>query len=555
VAAEQLPEAVFDGEIGPIPFAASVATEQGAQSWEYSNRVLHVHYVKLSLDGAHIEVYPKTVRERYASHAGRRQKHDAPCVTTRSNDACSFPHEPTADLDYRHGKFEAYWDLGRCMVEQHWPDPASGRAAQACDDSIWPGADAASPAPCIGCNLTPKTAMLVPAGKSIPDLVKLSHQPGATADMLTVDREPLRLRLDQSDDNALQGLDLDELARHGRKVAVRVPFDELALVYDTTGAIPHEGSYPSLPPAGAEEQKLSCENSELELKRAAAIRWYARQHGGTPLSTREIARQHEKKAIYYAAIVLLAAAVASSQCAHGTIHGCTPSMPPVGPPAAPRAISLQAFRRAINAADDREIALLKIRREKGCPAQPAYQEGDTDLAILERIEQARGDVAAHRLAEVAQLQQQTRWLDELDPRPDAPGAQMQELARSLLPADGTVAAVYGKARWYPNVTHISYLRADGLGRTGSVVITSTSIVFFAAGSTAAATLRIPYSDIASIDDGQILPSGALAVSITLTSGRVDRFEILAKTSFGKIDQSSGRHAGEMLRKAVQAAKG
>jgi len=561
VAADQLPASVFDGEIGPIPFATSVPTESGAQSWEFSHRVLRVHYVKLSLDGAHLESYPRTVRERYASHAGRRQKHDAPCVTTRSNDACSFPHEPTADLDYRHGKFEAYWDLGRCIVEQHWPDPANGQAAPVCGDSDWTDVDTALPAPCAGCSLTSKTAMVVPSGKAAPDLVKLSHQAGATADVLTVKREPLRLRLNESDGNALQGLDLDELARSGRRVAVRVPFDELALVYDTTGAIPHEATYPSLPVAGADEQKFSCEEADLELQRTEAIRWYARQQGGTPFSTHEIARQHEKKAIYYAAIVLLAAAVASAECAHGLSHGCSPSMPPMGPPPTPRVISLQAFRGSVNAADSREIALLQIRREKSCPAQATYQEGDTDLAILERIEQAQREVVAHKLSEVEQLRQQTRWLDELDPQFDDAGARMRSLVRSLLPTDGPVAAFFGKARWYSNVAHISYIRADSQGLSGSVVITSTSIAFVdggladsaATGSATGTVLRIPYSEIAVVDAGQILPSGAVAVSITLASGQVDRFEILAKSSFGKVNQSRGRHAGEVLRKAVHDA--
>ena len=52
--------------------------------------------------------------------------------------ACSFPHEQTADLDYSDGQFEAYWDLGRCIVEREWTFGTDVKPSDNCADSIWP---------------------------------------------------------------------------------------------------------------------------------------------------------------------------------------------------------------------------------------------------------------------------------------------------------------------------------------------------------------------------------------------------------------------------------
>jgi len=137
IGADHLPTAVYEGELGPIPFARLSNPGTSEHHWEYSNRVLKIHYIKLSLDAAQIDQYPRTVRQRYASQASRRRPGSAPCVATRDNDACSFPHEPTANLDYRGGEFEAYWDLGRCIVERNWPPLGGGDAPGPCSESQW----------------------------------------------------------------------------------------------------------------------------------------------------------------------------------------------------------------------------------------------------------------------------------------------------------------------------------------------------------------------------------------------------------------------------------
>jgi hypothetical protein len=137
IPSDHLPVAVYEGEIGPIPYATVSRSGLDEVQWRYSDRLLRLHYIKLSLDAAQIDAYPRTVKSRYASHAARRQHANAPCVTTRNNGACSYPHEPSADLDYRQGKFGAYWDLGRCIVERYWPDPATGEPSRTCGESNW----------------------------------------------------------------------------------------------------------------------------------------------------------------------------------------------------------------------------------------------------------------------------------------------------------------------------------------------------------------------------------------------------------------------------------
>lgn len=140
-AADSLTTSILRGRIGPMPIATPVSGDAPGERWTFEERTLRVHYVKLALDAASIDAYPATVRERYAEHAERRQTVSEYCVATRDSGACSFPHEPTVDLDFRDGQFEAYWDLGRCTIERFWrvgDDPPTNAR---CADSVWPAID------------------------------------------------------------------------------------------------------------------------------------------------------------------------------------------------------------------------------------------------------------------------------------------------------------------------------------------------------------------------------------------------------------------------------
>jgi hypothetical protein len=132
---DRVPNSIFDGTIGPIPIAERAADGGGGSGWTIGDRMLHVRYIKLSLDAERIGAYPATVRDRYAVQAARQV--EAPCSTTQDTGGCRFPEESTADLDYREGQFEAYWDLGRCTVERYW-DGGAPPFDKHCGDSAWP---------------------------------------------------------------------------------------------------------------------------------------------------------------------------------------------------------------------------------------------------------------------------------------------------------------------------------------------------------------------------------------------------------------------------------
>jgi hypothetical protein len=126
---------IYDGTIGPIPIATRTEGDGGNGRWAIGERMLRVRYLKMSLDAARIDAYPATVRNRYADQVGRRSA--GACSTTQDTGGCRFPEESTADLDYREGQFEAYWDLGRCTVERYW-DGGGAPFDKRCGDTAWP---------------------------------------------------------------------------------------------------------------------------------------------------------------------------------------------------------------------------------------------------------------------------------------------------------------------------------------------------------------------------------------------------------------------------------
>lgn len=136
IASDEVPNAVFEGVVRPIPLASR--TGEAADPWAVSARALHVRYIKLSLDRTRIGRYPATVRTRFAVDVARRRPASASvaCIAAVDTGACSFPHLATIDVDYRGDKFAAFWDLGRCIMEQDWN--AAGKAPDGlCSESEW----------------------------------------------------------------------------------------------------------------------------------------------------------------------------------------------------------------------------------------------------------------------------------------------------------------------------------------------------------------------------------------------------------------------------------
>jgi hypothetical protein len=138
VANDELPNAVFDGEIRAIPVASRTSSDAQGPTWTFDERTLRIRYVKLSLDAAHLETYPTTVRALYAKDVPHPPAAGDICESRQDTGACRFPHKPTSDLDFRGGKFEAYWDLGRCIMERDWDVRAEANPPKTCADSVWP---------------------------------------------------------------------------------------------------------------------------------------------------------------------------------------------------------------------------------------------------------------------------------------------------------------------------------------------------------------------------------------------------------------------------------
>jgi hypothetical protein len=80
-------------------------------------------------------------------------------------------------------------------------------------------------------------------------------------------------------------------------------------------------------------------------------------------------------------------------------------------------------RWSVTAADRREIGLLEIKRDRSCPAQPLPGGEITDLYVLEQIESTLADLAAQRISEQEQMNQQTKLLDQFDPPAPTPDVQ------------------------------------------------------------------------------------------------------------------------------------
>lgn len=135
IASDQLPNPVFEGTIGAIPLAQRGADPE--DPWVLGERTLRVHYIKLAFDGRHLERYPATIRGQYQQEVARRAATAANgCSATGDAANCSFPHLLTSDLDFKGAKFEAYWDLGRCLAQRDWN--AAVQAPDRCADAAWP---------------------------------------------------------------------------------------------------------------------------------------------------------------------------------------------------------------------------------------------------------------------------------------------------------------------------------------------------------------------------------------------------------------------------------
>lgn len=265
------------------------------------------------------------------------------------------------------------------------------------------------------------THMVVPSRSTAAELDALSRRSNVVADVLTVDRKDYVLTLDGSGGGAFSGagLDAERAAAGAARSPIRIPFEQMALVYyvefpvdkkDDTFRYPAWASYPSIAAIGAAERYMDCSELDTEIARAGTVRWYARQHGVVPFTEHEALAQHGKNAAKDVGLGLLVAMALVGAAGGGPFGG---SFGGGHPPPSP--IDQETFRWAVTAADRREVALLQLKRERLCAASATVRGENTDLEILTKIEATRQALATKAISDQEQMRQQTQLLDQFDP--------------------------------------------------------------------------------------------------------------------------------------------
>jgi hypothetical protein len=279
------------------------------------------------------------------------------------------------------------------------------------------------------CSSIPESKMLVASSANKQQVQALAGKTGAVADVLTIDGEERYFVIGASPDGTLGGLRVNPAA--GRTIpdeAVSEPFENLAIVYyleqskkthasvpgyEDRRRIPNKYAYPKLPAPGAREQALSCDALGADLARAEAVRWFARNEGAMGYTEQQAALRHVTNAAEYTAITALVVIAIAA--------GATPNFSPSPPPDPNRSLKAQIgeenLRWAITHADARIVALLKLRRDKGCAEQPTLVDGNGDLHNLALLDGLAHEPAALHMTADARMHEKTRLLDELGPLP------------------------------------------------------------------------------------------------------------------------------------------
>ena len=330
------------------------------------------------------------------------------------------------------------------------------------------------------CASTPKSTMLVPSRSTITELEKLSHQAGTTVDVLTVNRGERLMVLDGSGGNALTGRDIDASATlAGTGPVVRIPFDDLALIYYSEGFLADKEAYPLLQDVGPAERGLNCDELDLELAQAETVRWYARGQGALPYVGHERGTQNAKKALK---------GVGKTMWVVLSIYGGYSG----GGSSGHKEASLDAYRSAVTTADRRIIGLLELKRDHSCAPRDARIASETDLMVLGKIGESRQALAAKHMTDQEQANLQTLLLDQFDPV--VPGTVQVDVVGEL--------KGYERVTWYSNVDATENLKTliTQLGWRGEIKLTDEELEFrpeSGADAPAGGVVRIRYADVAS----------------------------------------------------------
>ena len=388
----------------------------------------------------------------------------------------------------------------------------------------------------------PEAKLVVPSISRVGELQKLSEQPAVVVNLKTVTGQEKWLLLERSDEAAFVGHAFDGLrAAQGMSQGPieRVPFNEVALVYYATPphpflseVAPEHASFPSLPAPGLAEQGASCAELDVELARAEAIRWYARDSGAMALTSGEAAGKHVKnfaKDTGIAVLVFFALAAGGggpclSNCGNTSVN----------------VLSGEDWRWAVTAAQRRVIGLLELKRAKHCEARVMADTSVSDMEVLEGIRSVQHEGSAGHLDDHAQVVQETVWLDKLNPAPLTPPIK---LTASPVDPPGS----YSGAVWVPNKSSYTVLGSTDPWR-GAIELTDTALLLHrqpVKGETTGQEVQIPYADMASIETLKMIK--ARWIVITRRDGHVDSFWL---SHGATIDRDRTEAVGELLKAKV-----
>lgn len=145
--------------------------------------------------------------------------------------------------------------------------------------------------------------------------------------------------------------------------------------------------HPTLAQPTAADIALTCEQIDLAVDRADTVRWVIRDDGG------ELESDQARAARYSANVLLVA--VAPFTIPEGG-HG------------------------VLDAADQRLMALLQLKRDRRCPARPTRFPGKDELVLASEVEALQARIAGEEGSSKPLLEERTRLLDGLRvlPPPD-----------------------------------------------------------------------------------------------------------------------------------------
>ncbi len=441
-----------------------------------------------------------------------------------------------------------------------------------------------------GCSSMPEPRMLVPTGKISPQQVaSLGRASGTVVDVLTVGGEETYLLLDSVSDSGLSGqLVYPQSAQPVTEQSLRIPFNETALAYYVEPAgkskagpapgrgLPFKYSYPEIPAAGAAEKRSSCAELDLELSRAEALRWFARDEGLMGYTPGQELAHHATTTAIVAGVTLL------------VLAGGGNGLPiPAGPrPYEDPTLSLRdqvgfdTLRWGISAADVRVAGLLRIKRDNGCPERSTLIDGESDVQILQQFDALHERTAAQKLSGVALLHEQTRLLDMLGPRPLPEGsladcgtfqcdnrrdprkiAEALENLGRLIPglADERMVRVFDNAVWFgetPTVWARAKMQVRHENSLGSLFIFNKSLVFASGSIGEPGTqpdgpppIRLSYAGIASVELGQFGLNRWVAIHCR--DDHAYFFSMAEHGGGGTIERAQTQAAAQLLQSMLQ----